>query len=92
MNADTTSVPPLIDDTCTRSPTLSRSHSDDDGGSDEPVIPTVRNADRSCSSRGTAPVLMQPSTYPGLVPSTVAPTRAPMCHSASGRGKFGLPE
>src|SRR5688572_20388158 len=54
MNADTTSVPPLMDATCTRSPTLSASHSDDDGGSDDPVIPTVRSADRSCSLRGTA--------------------------------------
>ena len=62
MNADTTSVPPLIEATWTRSPTLSRNHSDDDGGSDEPVMPTVRSADRSCSARGTAPALMQPST------------------------------
>ena len=62
MNADTTSVPPLIDATWTRSPTLSRSHRDDDGGSDEPVMPTVRSADRSCSVRGTAPALAQPST------------------------------
>src|SRR5258705_4776755 len=62
MNADTTSVPPLIDATWTRSPTLSHSHSDDDGGSDEPVIPTVRSADRSLSARGTAPAFAQPNT------------------------------
>ncbi len=62
MNADTTSVPPLIDATWTCSPTLSRNHSDDDGGSDDPVMPTVRSADRSWSSRGTAPALAQART------------------------------
>src|SRR3954449_11410531 len=66
IKADTTSVPPLIEATWTRSPTLSRNHSDDDGGSDEPVIPTVLSADRSCCSRGTASALAQPSTYAGL--------------------------
>ena len=62
MNADTTSVPPLIDATWTCSPTLSRNHSDDDGGSDDPVMPTVRSAERSCSLRGTAPALAHPRT------------------------------
>ncbi len=47
MNADTTSVPPLMEATWTCSPTLSRNHNADDGGSDEPVIPTVLSADRS---------------------------------------------
>ena len=86
MKADTTSVPPLIDATCTRSPTLSRSHSAEEGGSDDPVMPTVLSADRSCSSRGTEPAFAQASTYPGLVPRTVAPTVAAMCHSASAVG------
>ena len=58
MNADTTSVPPLIDATWTCSPTWSRNHSDDAGGSDDPVIPTVRSADRSWSFRGVAPAFM----------------------------------
>src|SRR3954470_16194619 len=91
MNADTTSVPPLIDATCTPLPTLSRNHSDDDDGSDDPVMPTVRSADRSCSRRGTAPALAHPSTYPGLVPNTVAPMRAAISQRASGRGADGLP-
>src|SRR5690349_12918944 len=62
MKADTTSVPPLIDATWTRSPTLSRNHNDDDAGSDEPVMPTVLSADRSYAVRGTAPAFAQPST------------------------------
>src|SRR4029077_19918024 len=62
INGDTTSAPPLIDATWTCSPTLSRSHSDDDGGSEDPVMPTVRSADRSCSVRGTAPAFAQPNT------------------------------
>src|ERR1700742_124774 len=62
MNADTTSVPPLMEATWTRSPTLSRNHNDDDGGSDEPVMPTVFSEDKSCSVRGTAPDFAQPNT------------------------------
>src|SRR4051812_47915993 len=91
MNADTTSVPPLIDATATWSPALSFSHSDDDAGGDDLVIATGRRADRSCSLRGTAPALIQPSTYPGLVPTTVAPRLAGIRHNASGCGAAGLP-
>src|SRR5689334_16123569 len=56
MNADTTSVPPLIEATCT--PMLSANHFDDEAGRDEPVMPMLRSADRSWVCAGRASALM----------------------------------
>lgn len=47
MKAETTSVPPLMEATGMCSPTLSRNQSDDDEGSEEPVMPISRSAVRS---------------------------------------------
>ncbi|SLH88842.1 Uncharacterised protein [Mycobacteroides abscessus subsp. abscessus] len=46
-NAETMSVPPLMEETGMSAPTLSRSHSPVEEGSGAPVTPIIRTRDRS---------------------------------------------
>ena len=82
----TTSVPPLVEASCTRSPTASRTHGKQLAGTGAPVAPIVRSAVRSNSLPGSIPAFIPARKIPGLTPSTLAFVSAAISHSRPGPG------
>ncbi len=89
-NAVHTSVPPLIEHSCTSAPTWSRTQRKPSAGSGEPVEPSCRSAPRSKSRAGSMPAARHPMMNGAPTPSTDTCSSAAIDHNVSSVGMAGI--